>query len=295
MITQGLYRGTVIRPPSEANSLIIQVTLGCSDNGCIFCPAYKDKSFELKDLAQIEQEIIYLSKKFPETSRIFFADGDAITIPQGDLIHIFGLASKYFPNLSRVALYGSIKSLKAKSVEDLRMLKGLKLGMIYLGFETGDEKVYQMINKFGSPAGNAETCLKVKGAGIKTNVTVILGLGGKELSQSHAVNTAKLLNLSEPDQIAALTLMVAPGTKVYEMREACKFNELNDFEFLEELKTLIENMADFRCQFFSNHASNFYQIAARFPNQKPQIIEELDYILRTKNPGLLTPNFLRGL
>jgi radical SAM superfamily enzyme YgiQ (UPF0313 family) len=295
MIAQKLYQGTVIRPPSEANSLIIQITLGCSDNGCTFCPAYKDKTFTIKNINEIEDEIKYLAEKYPLTRRIFFADGDAITIGQDKLKQIFELTNKHFPYLSRIALYGSIKSLKPKSVEDLQELKKLKLGLVYLGFETGSDDVYDRINKFGSPAENVEACLKIKAAGIKTNVTVILGLGGKEFTEKHAIRTAKILSVAKPDQIAALTLMLAPGTKLHDMSLTGKFIELNDFEFLVELKTMIETMEDFRCQFFSNHASNFYQIAARFPSQKPQVLEELDHILKTKNPGLLTPNFLRGL
>jgi radical SAM superfamily enzyme YgiQ (UPF0313 family) len=295
MIKESLYQGTVIRPPSEAESLIVQITLGCSDNKCAFCPAYKDKPFQVKDAGDIEEDIRYLAALYPLTRRVFFADGDALAVGQDKLLEVFETANKYFRRLSRIGIYGSIKSLKNKTVANLVDFRALKLGIVYLGFETGDDKVYQRTGKFGSPGENVETCLKVNEAGIKTNVTLILGLGGKELSKSHAVNTAKILNLAKPDQIAALTLMIAPGTELFEMRRRGEFRELSDFEFLEELKMLIENMDGFRCQFFSNHASNFYQVAARFPAQKKQVLEELAHILKTKDQGLLTPNFLRGL
>jgi radical SAM superfamily enzyme YgiQ (UPF0313 family) len=211
------------------------------------------------------------------------------------LKEILGLLQINFPKLARVSLYGSIKSLQNKTVDELIELKKLKLGVIYLGFETGDEEVYKFIEKWGNPQGNVETCLKVKAAGIKTNVTIILGLGGKAMSKNHAINTAKMLNLSQPDQIAALTLMIAPGTKLYNTYKEGGFAPLNDFEFLEELKTLLENMEDFRCQFFSNHASNYYPIAARFPKDKFGIIKELDHLIKKRDNSKLMPDSLRGL
>jgi len=290
-----VYEGTVIRPPSEAGSLILQVTLGCSDNGCTFCPAYKDKTFRVKETTLLEREIELCSRAYPDTRRIFLADGDALALSQEKLKKILRLLKDRFPKLSRVSSYGSIKSLKDKSVEDLRELKGLGLGTVYLGFETGDGEVYRRIRKYGSPAGNVETCLKVKGAGIKVNVTLIAGLGGKKLSVQHALNSAKILNLSKPDQIAVLTLMIAPVTPLFEMEKNGAFEELDGFGIIRETKTLIENLEDFKCQFFANHASNYYPIAARFPRDKVKVLREIDLILSSGSPGLLTPDFMRGL
>ena len=289
------YEGTVIRPPSEAGSLIFQVTLGCSDNKCIFCPAYKDKPFRVKDINLIENEFRRASKHYPETRKIFLADGDALVIEQEKLKSILLLAKKYFPLLARVSAYGSVKSLEHKSIEQLSELKSLGLGMVYLGFETGDEDVYGFIKKYGSPEGNVEACVKLKSAGIKVNVTVIAGLGGKKLSHAHAVNTAKILNLSQPNQIAVLTLMIAPDTPLFEIKEKGGFEELNSFGIIEEIKMLIENLGDFKCQFFANHASNYYPIVARFPNDKDKVVQQLDYILKGRSESQFTPDSLRGL
>lgn len=289
------YKGTVIRPPSEAGSLIFQITFGCSDNRCIFCPAYKDKKLEIKSLEQIEKEIFRASKIFPETRKIFFADGDAIIIEQEKLIKIFDIAKIHFPMLSRIGIYGSIKSIEHKTVDDLKELKAKKLGLIYLGFETGDEEVYRIIKKYGSPEKNVETCNKVKEADIKTNVTVILGLGGKKYSTNHAMNTAKILNESQPHQIACLTLMIVKGTPIYNMAKKGEFELPDSFEILEELKILIENLQDFNCLFFSNHASNYFPINARFPNDKAKIITELERVIKKREKGMLTADFLRGL
>jgi len=289
------YEGTVIRPPSEAASLILQITLGCSDNRCSFCPAYKEKEFAVKDTGRVEAEMQAASRLYPDTRRIFFADGDAITVPQEKLAVVFRLAHRYFPRLSRIALYGSVKGLERKSVEDLKELRELKLGIVYLGFETGDEAVYRNTNKYGSPEGNVSACRKVKAAGMTTNATIILGLGGRELSRQHAVNTARILNAAQPDQVAALTLMVVPGTPLFVRQQQGGFAPLDDFGFLEELKTIIENLDNFRCQFFANHASNYYPVRARFPRERQAVLDGLCLALARRDRRALTPDFLRGL
>jgi radical SAM superfamily enzyme YgiQ (UPF0313 family) len=285
----------LIRPPSEANSLIIQVTYGCSDNNCIFCPAYKDDKFKIRDITEIEREITESAELYPETRRIFFADGDAIIIPQDKLVKIFKLANDRFKSLTRISVYGSIKSIKTKSVDELVQLKNLKLGIIYMGMETGDEEVYKYIRKYGNPQGNIDTCLKIKQTGIKVNVTVILGLGGRSWSHQHAVNTAKMLNACQPEQVAALTLMVVPGTPIHGFLQKKEFVMLDKLEILNELKILIENLSEFRCLFFSNHASNYYQLQSRFPADKQRVIQELSRIIQSGDTGGLVPDFLRGL
>lgn len=289
------YIGTVIRPPSEANSLIFQVTLGCSDNKCTFCPAYKDKPFRIKDTAQIEADISRVSRIYPDTRRIFLADGDAVIIPHKKFKEILSILIKYFPRLSRVSTYGSIKSLESKTVEELAEYKELKLGTVYMGFETGDEDVYRQINKYGSPQGNIEACDKLKAAGIKVNVTVIAGLGGKALSKNHAVNTAKILNLARPDQIAVLTLMAAKGTPLFDAVKNKQFEELDDFGILNETKLMIENLSDFKCQFFANHASNYFPIIARFPKDRETVLKGLSAVLKGRRKDILVPDYLRGL
>ena len=289
------YEGTVIRPPSEAESLILQLTLGCTDNNCTFCPAYKDKPFRIRDIDEFEKEIIKASEHFSETKRIFLADGDAITVPQKHLLRVFESLNQHFPRLTRISLYGSAKSLKTKTISELIELKKLKLGVIYIGMETGDDEIYRSINKFGSPQQTVETIQKVKNAGIKTNVTVILGLGGKKHTVQHAVNTGRILSQAKPEQIAALTLMIVEGTPLYNMKKKGDFTELDTFEFIEELKTLIENMEDFPCLFFSNHASNYIPVNARFPKDKQGIIQQLSTVLAKKKSFSLKPEWLRRL
>jgi len=258
-------------------------------------PGTKDKPFRTKDLSVIRKEMSAAAGAYPDTRKIFLADGDALALPIDTLKAIMDNAIKLFPNLTKVSVYGSIKSLENKSVSDLKELKERKFGTAYLGFETGDEAVYKLIRKYGSPQGNVETCLKIKEAGIKTNVTVILGLGGKKHSKDHAINTAKILNQSQPDQIAALTLMVAPNTPLFDMVRNKDFEELESFEYLEELHSLIENMDDFKCLFFSNHASNYFPISARFPKDREFILNDLNEVIKDRNKSCLRPEFSRGL
>ena len=289
------YEGTVIRPPSEADSLILQATIGCSDNRCVFCPAYKDKTFRIRDAASVEAEMKDIARQYPDVRRIFFADGDALIIPRERLIALLEAACSHFPALTRIGMYGSIKSAATKTVHDLEELHARKLGIVYLGFETGDEDVYKMIRKYGTAAENAAACEKVKSAGIKTNATVILGLGGKALTRPHAIHTAEVLNKARPHQIAALTLMVAPGTPLAGMAERGEFLPLESWEYLEELRTIIAGLDDFRCLFFANHASNYYTVNARFPSEKEHVLRDLGLILKDRHTGRLRPEFMRGL
>lgn len=289
------YQGTVIRPPSEAESLILQVTLGCSDNSCIFCPAYKNKHFKIKSIKEIEQDIKIAYKYYPDIRKIFLADGDALIIPQKDLLIILDKILEVFPSVTRISMYASVKSIELKTVEELKQLQSKKMSLVYMGFETGDNDVYKLIQKYGSPQKNVESILKLKQADIKSNVTVILGLGGQKFSFMHAKNTANILNQAQPEQIAALTLMVVENTPLYDMCKLNKFQLLKDFDVLKELQILLENMQDFKCLFFSNHASNYIPISARFPKDRHNLISMLNKIISDCNKQVLRKDFVREL
>jgi radical SAM superfamily enzyme YgiQ (UPF0313 family) len=289
------YEGIVIRPPSEAESLIFQVTLGCSDNNCIFCPAYKNKSFKIKEFDQIEKEFKQASVLYPHTRRIFLADGDAIIIEQKKLVKILKIALFYFPKLTRIGVYGSAKTLQTKTLEDLKELKKNKLGIIYLGIETGDPEVYELIKKYGTPDIVIQECMKIKESGIKLNTTVILGLGGTKRSKNHAINTANILNKIKPDQIALLTLMVKKNTLIYKMIKNKEFLLLNKIEVVQEMYLLLTQLEEFSCLFFSNHASNYLPINARFPRDKNFIIDELKQIINNEDESMLKSELFRNL
>jgi radical SAM superfamily enzyme YgiQ (UPF0313 family) len=289
------YQGTVIRPPNEAASLIVQATLGCSDNACNFCPAYKRKRFHVRPLDDILKELEEFSRHFPDTRRIFLADGDAICMPLADLLRILETAKTLFPRLTRVGIYGSAKSLRDKSVSDLERLREAGLGILYFGVETGDPDIYAWTGKYGSPEENLRECLKVKQARIRLNTTVILGLGGRSRSGSHAEKTAALLNRIRPDHVAALTLMLVTGTRLHADHAGRLFELPEKMELVRELERLVSRLDDFRCLFFANHASNYFPVQARFPYEKSRVEHSLRLVIERNDPDSLTPDFLRGL
>ncbi|MCL2388775.1 MAG: radical SAM protein [Elusimicrobia bacterium] len=285
----------VIRPPSEAYSLILQPTLGCPDNTCTFCPAYKTKPFKIKSLKDIETDIKQAFKAYPQADKIFLADGDTLRVPFDDLVKILDLLNKHFKYLRRISLYATTQSILEKSVSELQTLKSKKMSLVYTGFETGCEATYKFIQKAGAAQDNVEAGLKLKEAGIKSNVTVILGLGGKALSQSHAIETAKILSAARPEQIAALTLMIPPEAPLYKLVKNGEFTPLTPFEIINELGLMVANMEDFKCLFFANHASNYVPIEARFPKDRQLVLNTLKEISLSKNKSTLKPDFLRGL
>lgn len=288
------YEGIVIRPPSEAESLILQVTLGCSHNRCTFCPTYKGRRFQIKDLDRIKEEIDEMAPCGP-FRKVFLADGDALIIPQDKLIAILQYLKERLPGLRRVGLYGNAKSILRKSVEELRALKALKLGIVYLGVETGDPTLLEKVRKGASYEQMVEAGRRVKEAGITLSATVLLGLGGVEHGQQHALATAKILSDIDPDFASALTLMVVPGTPLHEEMESGRFQLPSPFQLLEELGTLIAHTHFTNCYFTSNHASNYLPIKARLPRDKEAVVRLIQKVVSSQDASRLRPEFLRGL
>ena len=288
------YEGIVIRPPSEAESLILQVTLGCSHNRCTFCPTYKGRRFQIKGLDRIKEEIDEMAPCGP-FRKVFLADGDALIIPQDKLIAILQYLKERLPGLRRVGLYGNAKSILRKSVEELRALKALKLGIVYLGVETGDPTLLEKVRKGASYEQMVEAGRRVKEAGITLSATVLLGLGGVEHGQQHALATAKILSDIDPDFASALTLMVVPGTPLHEEMESGRFQLPSPFQLLEELGTLIAHTHFTNCYFTSNHASNYLPIKARLPRDKEAVVRLIQKVVSSQDASRLRPEFLRGL
>jgi radical SAM superfamily enzyme YgiQ (UPF0313 family) len=288
------YEGIVIRPPSEAESLILQVSLGCSHNRCTFCPTYKGRRFRIKDLDRIKEEIDEMAPHGP-FRKVFLADGDALIIPQDKLIAILQYLKEKLPGLRRVGIYGNAKSILRKSVEELRALKALKLGIVYLGVETGDQALLEKVRKGASYGQMVEAGRRVKEADITLSVTVLLGLGGVEHGQQHALATAKILSDIDPDFASALTLMVVPGTPLHEEMESGRFQLPAPFQLLEELGTIIAHTDFTHCYFTSNHASNYLPIKARLPRDKEAVVRLIQKVVSSQDPSRLRPEFLRGL
>jgi len=288
------YEGIVIRPPSEAESLILQVTLGCSHNRCTFCPTYKGRRFRIKGLDTIKSEIDEVVPYGP-FRKVFLADGDALIIPQPKLLAILEVLNEKIRGLRRVGIYGNAKSILRKSVDELKALKSRKLGIVYLGVETGDPTLLEKVRKGASYEQMVEAGRRVKEAGITLSATVLLGLGGMEHGQQHALATAKILSDIDPDFASALTLMVVPGTPLYEDMEAGRFQLPSPFRLLEELGTIIAHANFSRCYFTSNHASNYLPIKARLPKDKEAVVRLIHNVVSSRDASQLRPEFLRGL
>ncbi|MFZ2398503.1 MAG: radical SAM protein, partial [Smithella sp.] len=228
------YEGLIIRPPSEAYSLLLQVTVGCSNNKCTFCGAYRQKKFKIKSLDQIKKDL-HEASSYENVDRVFLCDGDALIIPQPRLEEILKLINTNLPNLDRIGTYANAKSILRKSVDELKKLRDLGLKIIYLGVETGNVELLQKIHKGVTYEQMVEAGRRVKEAGIILSVTVLLGLGGIEKSIEHAIDTAKILSDIDPDYVGALTLMLIPETEMYEDYVAGRFVLPDQFGFIREL------------------------------------------------------------
>lgn len=293
MITEYEYDYPLYRPPSEAYSLIIQATLGCSHNKCTFCNMYKNKKFRIKPLEQIKQEIDFFRMYIKKAERIFIADGDALIIPMKILKEIFLYIKEKFPEVKKISLYGSPKSILLKKEEELQELKNLGLELIYLGVESGNDKILEKIKKGATKEEILKAGRKIKNAGLSLSVTVIAGLGGKENSKEHSIDTAKLISEINPDYLGVLTLMLEDGTELLEEYKKGNFNILSNVEILEEIKLMVENINLKRdCIFRSNHASNYVSLKGTLPYEKENIINSINYALKNNE---MKDDYLRRL
>ena len=286
----------VIRPPSEANSFLLPVTMGCSHNKCTFCGTYTGVKFRIRPLEDIKQDIDSVARNYSWSARrVFLENGDALIAPQHLLVAVLNHLNERFPHLDRTGTYASPQSALLKSLDELRELNRLGLKIAYLGVETGDEELLKKVNKGANYDQIVEAGKKLKQAGITTSVTVILGLGGVEGSQKHALATGRILSDIDPDFAGALTIMLVPGTPLHKDWQEGRFSLISPLQSLAELKTIIENSDFTNCFFTANHASNYLPVKARLPEQKAEIIKLIDDILARQDMSRLRPEFTRAL
>ncbi len=292
--TEGMhYEGYCIRPPSEADSILLQVTLGCSHNKCTFCGSYQDKRFRIKEDAIILSDILFASRHMQHEDRLFLMDGDALIIPQRRLMGILERIKEHLPRVKRVGAYANTKGIRMKSPEELRQLRENNLGILYYGVETGDDEIRNEIRKGSS----AETCIemgrRVREAGIQLSATVLLGIGGREQSLRHARATGKVLSAMDPDFVGALTVMLIPGTPLYRDFVDGRFELPDEQGLLRELREMIAHTDLTRGYFFSNHASNYLPVKAKLPSGKKKALDLIDAALRGEIG--LKPEWMRAL
>ena len=287
------YQGIIIRPPSEANSIILQVTVGCSHNKCTFCGTYKGVRFKIKPDEIIERDLAFAARYCTRQRRVFITDGDALILPQARLLALLKSIREQLPWVTRVGLYGNAKSIRTKSVEDLTALREHGLGIVYMGLESGDDVTLKNVRKGVRVDTIIRMGRRVAEAGIKLSVTVILGLAGRERSRVHGEATGLALSAMDPDYVGALSLMLLPNTPLGRDFSEGRFALISSLEMLEELKTMIAHTDLTVGLFHAKHASNYLPIRARLPRDKETVLGLIDKALAGE--VALKPEWLRAL
>lgn len=273
------YEGNCIRPPPEADSILLQVTLGCSHNKCSFCGTYKDKQFRIKGDNIILNDILFASKHMKRQDKVFLMDGDALIIPREKLMWILEKIGEHLPWVKQVGAYANVKSIRNKSLQELIELRKKRLSMLYLGVESGDDETRNRIHKGSSAQICLEMGKKVKNAGIELTVTILLGIAGRERSLEHARLTGKLISSMDPNYVSALTLMLMPDTPLWKEYQRGDFKLPDKRGLLLEIREMIANTNLSNGIFSSNHASNYLSFREWFPKGKEKILDLIDAAL----------------
>jgi len=287
------YEGAVYRPPSEASSLIVQMTIGCARNTCTFCYMFKDKRFRVRPMKEVVEDLEFARKHYGTlVRRVFLADGDALVCKTKDILYILNTIRELFPWVERVAAYGAPRDVLLKSPEELRMLKEAGLDLVYIGAESGNDQVLEAVKKQATSAEIIEGCLRLKEAGIGVSITLISGLGSRELFKEHVLDSAKLISAIKPEYVSYLTLMLEPGTELYRKHKAGEFDLLTAEEVAEEMLLFLENTDSEGSIFRSNHASNYVALAGTLNKDTPKMIEKLKQAIANRR---YRPDMFRGL
>lgn len=287
------YEGMCIRPPSEAQSILLQATLSCSHNKCTFCGTYTGERFKIKSDDVIMEDIAFAAQYCKHQRRVFLCDGDALIIPRKRLLNILNEIKKQLPWVTRIGVYANAKGFSMKTPEELSELRAGGIGIAYMGLETGDDETLKKIRKGAGSAKMIEMGRKARAAGLKLSITVLLGIAGKERSQIHAAETGRVLSEIDPEYVGALSLMLIPGTPLCDDYEKNKFQLISPMEMLRELRTMIAGTHLTRGMFHANHASNYLPIRAILPGEKEKTLDLIDKALAGKIN--LKPEYLRAL
>lgn len=288
------YEGTVYRPPSEAGSLIIQLTIGCARNTCTFCAMYKDKNFRIRPLEEVVEDL-YMAREYYsriKVKRVFLADGDALIVKTKDLLYILEKVKEIFPECERISMYGAPKDILGKTPEELKTLKEAGLDMIYMGIESGDDEVLTFVKKGATQAEMIEAGKKIKDAGMILSVTLISGLGGRRFLKEHAVNSAKVISAIKPEYVGFLTLLVEEGTPMYDQLKNGEIELLKPQEVLEEMKLFISNVDSEGTVFRANHASNYIPLGGTFNRDNEALLSQ---IAEAEKRNMFKSDYFRAL
>ena len=287
------YEGMIIRPPSEANSILLQVTVGCSHNKCTFCGTYAGERFKIKTDEIVQQDIQFAKEYCRRQRRVFLCDGDALILPHKRLLNILKNIETQLPWVNRVGVYANTKSIQMKTAQELAELHQHGLGIAYMGLESGDDHTLKAVRKGATAEKMIAMGKKIRQAGIKLSITVLLGLAGRERSMIHAQETGNVLSAIDPEYVGALSLMLIPGTPLCNDHEKGLFPLLEPDEMLKELRQMLLHTHLSRGLFHANHASNYLPIKARMPKDKEQTLRQIDQALA--GSIALKPEWMRAL
>lgn len=312
-MTMSFERPAIVRPPSEANSLFLPLTAGCSNSTCTFCGSYGSR-LQIRDIEEVRSEIdavalflrhgltvpgipriVYAIAQEWDGKGVFLQDSDALVYPYSHLRDVLTHMQDKLPFVERVAAYATASDILRRSPEELEALRELKLGILYIGMESGDDDVLRHVDKGVDSAQIIEATHRARAAGILTSITVILGLGGVEGSEKHSLATARVLSDMDPDFVGALTLTLVPGTPLYREWQEGSFEPISPFRSLEELILIIQNSSFTDCFFSSMHASNYLAVRGTLPHDRQMMLSQLRRIVEHGDPRSLRPDFLRGL
>lgn len=276
-----LLNNPLFRPPAEADSLILQTDHGCPYNRCTFCGMYRGMKYRRRDPSEIQQLIEKEARFAPDTRRVFLADGDVMRRPFNELQTILTTLRDRFPALARVNTYATGSAIDAKSDEQLRMLRALRLQTLYMGLESGDEEILRLVRKGETAECMVMAGLRAQEAGLRVSVMILLGLGGITRTREHASATANALNRMQPRLLSALRVVPVPGTELHDDVRKGSFVQLTEFQTVQELRLILEQLELTNTIFRANHASNIVPLEGRFPRDRPRLLADLDTLLKS--------------
>jgi len=289
------YQGSLYRPPSEADSLILQATLGCSYNRCTFCAMYREKSFRVRPLEDLVREVRWAAGSLEGVRKVFLADGDALVAKASFLADLLREIQTSLPGLKRVSCYASPQSLQVRTVEEMAELRALGLTQYYLGIESGHDEVLLDLEKGVDAAEMVRVALKAHEAGVKLSTMVLLGAGGRRLSAEHARASAEVVSAIDPRFVSTLVMTPVEGTPLWDSASRGEVDELDPLELAAELREFLANLRVSGSIFRSNHASNFLALAGTLPRDQERLVGALDEVLARPEAAPFRPRWARGL
>lgn len=275
------YEGKVYRPWMEAESFLIQTTIGCTHNKCTFCDMFREKRFRIRDLEDIFSDIDEARNVLHNVRSIFLVDGNVLALKTDFLLKVLGKITSTFPECTKISVYAGLNDLRRKSIDELKQLKAAGLDKVYTGLESGDALTLERIVKGLTPEQAEEGMAHAKAAGIEVLLSIIFGIGGKERSHEHIVETTRLLNVLQPEELAPMVLTIQPGTVLGEQVESGEFIQATPLQILEEEKYLLENIDDFKMLYWGDHGNNIESMRGMLPSHKEFFLKKVDHAIAT--------------